>query len=424
MTYFVPRTCTEIGNEGPQGRSESPARLLEDFRDAQAYVLLGAPGAGKTAAFEIEADACPNGIFVSARDFETFDDQPEWHGATPFIDGLDERRAGSTDGCTPLDHIRNKLNTLGRPRFRLSCRHADWFGANDRNHLEKVSRNGEIRVLHLNPLSEDDVRKILARNHHVEDPDVFIASARESGIESLLDNPENLNMLAKAVTGGDWPETRTQTFELACRTLLLEPNQGHRIARQNRPDVSRLMDAAGRLCAIQLLSGRAGFALEGDASRGPDYPGLEQMSGEDREILRHALGTRLFRGPPEGRPSQGRVSPAHRQTAEYLAARYLAGLIHDGLPLGRIIALMTVFSTCSSRDSFNWSPCSTLRRDKRTMCDGCRSAFSENFSKIRKSPLVLINSSHGSGLRPIPNFELQQKIESSSGPGWTVIPTI
>ena len=28
---------------------------------------------------------------------------------------------------------------LGKPRFRLSCREADWLGENDRKHLESVS---------------------------------------------------------------------------------------------------------------------------------------------------------------------------------------------------------------------------------------------------------------------------------------------
>ena len=341
MTYFARRTCTETGNEGPQSRSESSSRLLEEFRDAQAYVLLGAPGAGKTAAFEVEADAYPDGVFVSARDFDTFDDRPEWHDATLFIDGLDERRAGWTDGGRPLDCIRNKLKKLGRPRFRLSCRHADWFGANDHTHLEKVSRSGKIQVLQLDPLSEDDIRKILTRNHHVEDPAAFITSARESGIEGLLDNPQNLKMLAEAVADGEWPETRTQTLELACGKLALEPNREHRIANADRPDVSRLLDAAGRLCAVQLLSGSAGYALEGDASDDPDYPGLEHISGEERRVLRHALCTRLFEEPTESLSSEGRRIPAHRQTAEFLAARYLAGLIENGLPPGRILALMT-----------------------------------------------------------------------------------
>src|SRR5450759_2476763 len=48
---------------------------------------------------------------------------------------------------------------------------------------------------------------------------------------------------------------------------------------------------------------------------------------------RVALHSRLFRGP-------GDFSPVHRTVAEYLGARYLAKRICQGLPAGRVLALM------------------------------------------------------------------------------------
>lgn len=336
MTHYVSRTCTEIDKKSSRDESESPSRPLEDFRETEAYVLLGAPGAGKTVAFKQEAVQCPDGYYVTARDFNTFDDKPEWRDTTLFIDGLDEMRAGSTDGRTPLDRIRNNLNSLECPRFRLSCREADWFGANDRTRLQMVSGNGEVNVLRLDPLSDGDIQEILLRNHHIDDPDSFIASARKRGIDELLPNPQSLRMLVAAVAGGRWPETRMETFELACRTLLKEHNPEHRIANPDGADISRLMDVAGRLCAVQLLAGNAGYTLFGNLSCDPGYPGLEQIPGDDRAVLRYTLGTKLFEAPCEGR-----VAPVHRQVAEFLAARYLARLIADGLPVGRILALMT-----------------------------------------------------------------------------------
>ena len=38
---------------------------------------------------------------------------------------------------------------------------------------------------------------------------------------------------------------------------------------------------------------------------------------------------------------EGRATPVHRHVAEYLGARHLASLIEDGLPSGRVLALMT-----------------------------------------------------------------------------------
>ena len=359
MRHFVLRTCTEIGEDGspieaagPSDESidwlklrngdDSPAasdrssRCLEDFRESDAYVLLGAPGAGKTVAFkqEAERDGCH---YVTARDFITFDDRPEWRGATLFIDGLDEMRAGAADGRTPLDAIRAKLDRIERPRFRLSCREADWFGANDRAHLKSVSIGGEVKILRLDPLSEDSIRELLVRRTGIEDTDWFIDLARERGIDGLLANPQSLLMLAQAVAdGSSWPETRKETFELACKRLVHEHNTEHQSANR-RLDIpeSELLDAAGRLCAVQLLTGSAGYVLLDD-EEDSEYLGLQRISGGNQAALRHVLGTRLFESPGENREA-----PTHRQIAEFLAGRYLSQRLEGGLPVGRVLALMT-----------------------------------------------------------------------------------
>ena len=312
------------------------SRPLEAFRESAAYVLLGAPGAGKTTVFTEEAER-DGGHYVTARDFLTFDDKPEWRDTTLFIDGFDERRAGATDGRTPLDAIRAKLDVLGRPGFRLSCREADWFGANDRAHLATVASDGVIKVLRLDPLSDDDIREILTRNLGIEDANAFVATARERGIDALLANPQSLEMLAEAVRGGTWPETRKETFELACERLVREHNRDHRLASRDVPPSSELWSAAGKLCALQLLTGHAGFALPGGESD-DDHLELDVLSRDhsEREALRHALGTRLFESAGESH----RI-PAHRQIAEFLAARYLAKSVDRGLPVRRVLALMT-----------------------------------------------------------------------------------
>ncbi len=198
MTRVVPRACREIGRRGPSERSETPSRPVEEWEDNAAYVLLGPPGSGKTTVFKHEAER-EGGLYVAARDFLTFDDMPEWRDTTLFIDGLDETRAGTTDGRTPLDNIRAKLDSVGRPRFRLSCREADWFGANDRSHVETVAPDGVVAFVRLEPLSLQDVRQILIASPGVDDPENFIASAEGRGLEELLTNPQSLKMLAVAV---------------------------------------------------------------------------------------------------------------------------------------------------------------------------------------------------------------------------------
>ena len=206
MNVYVARTCTEVSQDRRNNPAERPKpKTLKEFGNSPAIVLLGAPGAGKTEMFRREAEAqtkaferqaeAQAGCYVTARDFVTFDDRPGWRGTTLFIDGLDEMRAGASDQRTPFDRIRAKLDGLGHPSFRLSCREADWFGATDRAHLQSVSSNGEVLVLRLDPLPNEGIREILKNCQDVEDVEGFISTAQHRGIDRLLENPQPLPCL-------------------------------------------------------------------------------------------------------------------------------------------------------------------------------------------------------------------------------------
>ena len=324
---IVPRTCTEV-------RSSRPVAFpLESFRDSAAYVLLGAPGAGKTRAFEREAEM-QGGCYVTARDFATFDDKPEWHGTTLFIDGLDESRAGSTDQGTPLNHIRSKLYNLGCQNFRISCREADWFGTADQNSLDTVASTGSVLVLRLDPLSDENIREILRNHPGIDDTDGFLASARQQGVDGLLRNPQSLKMLADAVAAGSWPKSRMETFDSACRVLMRETNIEHLQAVRDRANESDLLDAAGRLCATQLLAGIAGYCFDPASARTDEIP-LARIPRPSQHILREVTSTRLFE------VENSLAVPSHRQIAEFLGGKYLAARIGQGLPARRVLSLMT-----------------------------------------------------------------------------------
>ena len=338
MSLIVPRTCTEIlPRDGDQNREKDP-RPLEEFRSVTAYVLLGDPGSGKTEAFEAECKALgERARKITARDFLTLgmDSHLECRNKTLFIDGLDEIRAGTPDARTPFDQVRRRLDELGRPRFRLSCREADWLGDNDRRHLESVSQDSKVKVLRLDPLTDSDVIRILNDRLGDEDAQAFITAAQERGVDGLLKNPQSLIMLADVVAeGGSWPKSRLETFEKACSQIVREPNKEHKIGGpQYTPD--QFMDAAGRLCAVQLLTGTAGYSLwdnEADA----DYPALDTCNYGSREMHLGARSTKLFKSA-----SDNRFAPVHRHIAEFLGARHLAQIIDEGLPARRILALIT-----------------------------------------------------------------------------------
>ena len=338
MSLIVPRTCTEILPKDGDEHQENHSRSLNEFRSATAYVLLGDPGSGKTEAFKAECEALEGSACrVTARDFLTLDidRHPEWCNKTLFIDGLDEIRAGSSDARTPFDQVRGRLDKLGRPSFRLSCRDADWLGDNDRRHLESVSPDSQVKVLRLDPLTDSDIIRILNDRWGDGDAQEFIDAARERSVNGLLKNPQSLIMLDEVVAeGGSWPESRLETFEKACSKIVREHNEEHQLGgQQYTPD--QLKNAAGRLCAVQLLAGTAGYSLRHNEAD-DDYPFLDACNDGSPETLRGALSTKLFKSE-----SNYRFAPLHRHVAEFLGARHLARIIAAGLPARRVLALMT-----------------------------------------------------------------------------------
>lgn len=386
MSGIVPRTCTEVqpqGGESPgaaarqgsgtpshhgvgQGDREPQAavypvyrsrgalsRPLADFRTVPAYVLLGDPGSGKSTSFGAECDALgSDGCCVPASDFVTFDPgrHPEWRGKTLFIDGLDEVRAGSGDPRRALNAIRRGLDALGRPPFRLSCREADWLGANDRTSLVRVSPNDNLIVLRLDPLADQDIERILSDRADIEDAAAFMAAADEKGVGGFLENPQCLSMLADVVKNRDgWPGSRLELFEQACLRMAREHNDEHEAAGRRGSGAAasgeELLDAAGRLCAVFLLSGVAGCATA-ESREDADYPHLSRCAREGADRCRQATRTKLFKAAGEGR-----YRPKHRHVAEFLAGRHLARLVEGGrrhgrdgrrgIPVRRVLALMT-----------------------------------------------------------------------------------
>lgn len=332
MTTIVPRSCTEV-----VGDQRTPGLPLAALRERPAYVLLGEPGAGKTETFKQEAEAAGT-VAVTARDFVDLGPPDNWQGEPLFIDGLDEMRAGAADGHDHFGTIRRRLLELDRPPFRISCREADWLGASDQDALRRVAPDGNVAVVHLDDLTDAQIAQLLKENHGVDAPQGFIEQARERRLGGLLANPQTLRMLAEAVGPEKWPDSLAETYALACEKLAEEPNKHHRDARRdNAVATDTVLEAAGHVFTVQLLAGIAGFARD-PASADASHPTFEAIGLSLSPALKQALNSRLF----ESGGQEERHEPAHRSIAEFLGARFLAHRIdRAGLPLGRVVALMT-----------------------------------------------------------------------------------
>ncbi|MDE2752517.1 MAG: hypothetical protein OXI83_08085, partial [Gemmatimonadota bacterium] len=317
------------------GKWQSLGEKLADLRSVRAYVLLGETGAGKTTVFKEEEKNDERALRVPARRFlrGEFDSHPEWRDRTLFVDALDEQRAARGDHREPVDTFIRRIQGLGQPRFRLSCREDSWLQT-DFEELSQVTGGEDLHLLRLDPLSGSDAREVLA-SMDVKDPDRLLLGAIDSGLEVFLQNPLFLEMLAETEGSASGPGGQLATFEQACSRLVEERNPEHLDAWDGAPfRTEELMLAAGRLCAIVLLSGKSGWSRRGAGS--DDFPPVSE-AGSRQDLLKFALDSKLFEGSVE----TGRW-PRHRRIAEFLAARFLDHAITEKqLAASRVLALMT-----------------------------------------------------------------------------------
>lgn len=320
------RYFTEIKPKYGDG-SKQPRETIDTFFHCHNFVVLGEPGLGKTTSFEYAASREPGAEFVRIGEFLS---APVDHlkDKTLYLDGLDEHRSRA-NGVDVMDAIVGRLKKLDLPKVRISCRTAEWHGMKDLNALMAVSRDANVVELALEPLTERDILSL------IDDPSAFVEGARNHGLEEFLDNPQTFFLLYefyKEMNG--WPGNRTELMEGACKALLKEPNEIHSETVDDWVTDRDLVRASGYLAAVCLLSNIQGISFHrSDASN--VFPAIQELDA-DLFSMKAATGRRVFKSA-----GTNRVEPKHRMIAEYMAARFLAIRVREGLPLGRVIALLT-----------------------------------------------------------------------------------
>lgn len=345
------RTCTEllpaeVNGSARSNQEPTPVITVRELAAVPAFVLLGEPGMGKSETMKALATLVlgTHGKPITANDFIVL--PASLHNAKHpvFIDALDEARTGGD--TTVWRELRKNIAHSGLTHFGVSCRVADWQGT-DAQDLATVVQGQRIRIFALNPLTPEQRHAVL-KSEDIEDVDDFEQQAEALGFIDMLGNPQSLKLLAASVkkNQGELPKTRRDAYELACQELVREANQRHRQAQQSAALLSdaALLDAAGWLCALMLLSNQDEVADEAlemntqDGVRLSEVLGALPANGCSPDAIRQVLQRRLFTKP------RG-YTATHRTVAEYLAARHIAKRIaHGGLLPSRVSALMLASS--------------------------------------------------------------------------------
>jgi len=326
------RAVRQINKAVGQSEDSGP-RPFSEFAGRANIILLGDPGAGKTHLFR-QVAAVEGVRFITARAFLSTPAEM-LRGQALFIDGLDEKRAGRGDRDT-IDALVIKLFDVAPSKVRISCRAADWLGESDLAAIAPFfDQHSGACVLYLERLSRAEQIEVLnGQGVGADTAEGFLKDAITRGLVDFLENPQNLIMLWRAVQTGTWPATRKELFELSTNLMLHESNSDRARSGLGVFSVTELRPVAGAVCAARLISDVDSISLT-DQEGTADIPGYRSLALFPPERVQAVLGRRVFDSEPESET----VDYAHRTTAEFLAAEFLASRVREGLPLGRVVAL-------------------------------------------------------------------------------------
>jgi hypothetical protein len=327
------------------GKGRDTNGTFAEFENEDAIILLGDPGMGKTTLFKFVAKE----NYTTVRNF-LIDPHPATDGPL-FLDALDEYRTIAS-GQDASSEVAKALCSLKKPKFRLSCRGADWFGSTDQEVLRVASASGRVVVLELCPLSRDEI--LSAVQGIVRDPVIFLDEANSAGLGKLLGNPQTLELLARAWGTNKKPRNKFEAYEIGVSELIKEINPQHVARGATAPHPSNLRKAAGAVASTMLLSNSVGISRTEPADAN-GYVRLSVVPHPNRSDLGAVLKRRLFIST-----EVDRFEPIHRTVAEFLAAEDLSKRIMSGLPIDRVMALICGVDgrpVSSLRGLFAWLMC-------------------------------------------------------------------
>ena len=303
-----------------------------DLARFRCVVMLGAAGAGKTT--EARVLAGHEGTVRECRLAEYADTSSELaehltrlargaDAATRFhLDALDEAMIPARRRWLAVKRwIEQDLRETGAS-IRITCRTAVW-PTELSNAIRGFCGPESFATAYLQPLTEADVDA--AAESTGIDPNAFRANIEKARARSLALHPLTLRMLLELSRDGHGlPSTLKDLFDKGVRMLARDGQDRREIETQIPLPPDQIADVAERLACYTVLTGRETVNLGDDVAA--SQLGLQDLSGRVAEDELRAVGSSGLCDSSE--PETFRF--AHRQFAEYLAGRRLAGLpIHQ-----------------------------------------------------------------------------------------------
>lgn len=309
---YIPRTLWFTENNQPKEISQA-----ELFTETRSLVILGEAGMGKTQLLK-SLGKHPDYAYCTAKQLIRKARPEELLGdaAVLVIDALDE--APSHQENDAIDEVLRKLDGQRCPRFILSCRVAEWRSATAVSNIAETYGQTPLQ-LHLKPFSRDEIEVFLTPKVGSKRSSEVLEHFENLGPSDWLGNPQTLDLIGTVSHLEALPGTRSELFNLAVKKLVVEHNEKkveHQLTEDAALTAAGAADAALVLCGQTVIVRKAAARLlEGELL----LQDLQQLPGASP--IDQVLNTRLFIASA---PDQ--FAYMHRRIAEYLAARWLAGL--------------------------------------------------------------------------------------------------
>lgn len=333
------------------------ALFLNRFQDWDALlrnpyvVVLGEAGTGKSTEFWLRAQSLTeqgrSSFFVEISVLATdglalsldADDQlrlETWRegqeDAVFFLDSLDEAKLKNRSLQQALRRLQQDLrDQWERVRLVVSCRASDWMAEADRHELRSVapSRNPEVRIVQLAPLNPEQVES-LAQVAGVTDVRDFMTAVADNHAQVFIERPLDVQWL-----GSYWVRQRRIG---SLRELIADNIRAKLTGRAGRPSMLSLRKAelgVQALAGVAMINKASAFvvpdeSLDAQRAAGAVDPGEFLPDWSSVEV------NELLRRPVFDEATYGRVRLHHRSVQEFLAAKWLANLISNGMAHARV----------------------------------------------------------------------------------------
>lgn len=309
-------------------------------------VVLGEAGTGKSTEFYQRAHLlAEHGSFSffldlsvlaadgleQTLDVDDYDQLENWRcgqeDAVFFLDSLDEAKLQNHTLRQALRRLHRDLRKeWARVRLVVSCRVSDWMAQSDRQELQHVAPSGvsEVHIVQIAPLNVAQVKQ-LAQVSGVNDVDAFVSAVVDNNAQVFIERPLDVQWL-----GTYWVRHKN----IGTLRELIADNIREKL--RERPGRSSALPPITKEKGVTTLAGIAmvqnawSFVLPDDnldvhraiGAVEPQEFLPDWSSVEIAELLRHPLFDEA---------TYGRVQLHHRSVQEFLAARWLADLVSNGM---------------------------------------------------------------------------------------------